>query len=45
MCTHEGSRLGFSVTELKDSLHNSVIKPGLAIKGTEARNSDERIKK
>ena len=45
MCTHEGSGLGFSVTELKDSLPNSVIKSGLAIKGTEARNSDEKIKR
>ena len=45
MCTHEGSGLASSVMELKDSLPNSIIKPGLAIKGTEARNSDERIKK
>ena len=45
MCTHEGSGLASSVMELKDSLPNSIVKPGLAIKGTEARNSDERIKK
>lgn len=45
MCTHEGSGMGSSERELKSVLKNSTIKKGLAIKGTEARSSEERIRK
>lgn len=43
MCTHEGSGMGRSESELKSTLSTSTIKPGLAIKGTNAHNSDKRI--
>ena len=43
MCTHEGSDMGRSESELKSTLSTSTIKPGLAIKGTNAHNSDKRI--
>lgn len=43
MCTHEGSKMGNSLVELKRLLPKSIIKEGLPIKGTEARNSDEEI--
>ena len=43
MCTHEGSGMGRSESELKLTLSTSTIKPGLAIKGTNAHNSDKRI--
>ena len=45
MCTHEGSGMGRSETELKKLLPNSTIKKCLAIKGTNSHNSDEIIKK
>ena len=45
MCTHEGSGLGNSETELRKVLRTSIVKHGLAIKGTNARTSDEMIKK
>ncbi len=45
MCTHEGSGLGNSEAELRKTLKTSIIKKGLAIKGTNARTSDETIKK
>lgn len=38
MCTHEGSGLGSSMKELINILPNSIIKEGLAIKGTNANN-------
>lgn len=43
MCTHEGSLMGYSERELKQTLKNSIIKKGLAIKGTNAHNSDNII--
>lgn len=45
MCTHEGSGMGSSESELKGTLKGAIIKKGLAIKGTLAHTSDERIKK
>lgn len=45
MCTHEGSGMGQSEGELKKTLPNAIIKNGLAIKGTNARNSDSIIEK
>jgi flavodoxin len=44
VCTHEGSGMGSSESELKRLLPNSTIKSGLAIKGTNARNSSLIIK-
>ena len=45
MCTHEGSGMGSSERELKKLLPNSIIKSGLAIKGTNAHKSDDLIKR
>ena len=44
MCTHEGSGLGHSIQDLEQMLPNSQIHKGLAIKGTDARESDGLIK-
>lgn len=43
MATHEGSGMGSSERELKNTLKGAVIKPGLAIKGTNAHISERRI--
>lgn len=43
MCTHEGSAMGNSERELKQTLKTAAIKPGLAIKGTNAHKSDQII--
>lgn len=45
MCTHEGSAMGNSESELRKTLPTAIIKKGLAIKGTMAHQSDEAIKK
>lgn len=45
MCTHEGNAMGESETGLRKALPNSIIKKGLAIKGTDARNSDAEIER
>ena len=45
MCTHEGSGMGSSVSELQNTLKNSIIKPGLAIRGINAHNSNSKIEK
>ncbi len=45
MCTHEGSGMGSSERELKQTLPNSFIKRGLAIKGTNAHMSDKEIER
>lgn len=45
MCTHEGSAMGRCEMELKATLKNATIKKGLAIKGTNARNSDHLIER
>ena len=42
-CTHEGSGMGRSVKDLKNALPNSVIKPGLPIKGTRVHHQDSDI--
>ena len=42
-CTHEGSELGRSVTDLKKLCSKSTILEGLAIRGSVAHNSDDRI--
>lgn len=43
MCTNEGSGMGRSVDELRSLSPNSIIKPGLSIRGSLARNSDDAI--
>lgn len=45
MCTHEGSGMGGSEAELKRTLKTATVKPGLAIKGTNARSSDSQIER
>ena len=45
MCTHEGSGMGSSERELKQMLPNSIIKLGLAIKGTNAHSSNNQIER
>ena len=42
-CTHEGSELGRSVEDLKKMCPKSHIFEGLAIRGSSAHNSDDRI--
>jgi flavodoxin len=42
-CTHEGSELGRSVADLKKMCPKSTIPEGLAIRGSAAHNSDDRI--
>lgn len=44
MCTHEGSGMGSSERELKNTT-KATVKPGLAIKGTAARQSEASIKR
>lgn len=43
ICTHEGSMMGGSVSELKKVCPNSTIGTGLAILGRKAHSSDETI--
>ena len=45
MCTHEGSQMGGSEAELRRTLKTATIKPGLAIKGTNAHRSDASIER
>ena len=45
MCTHEGNEMGESEEELRKTLPHSIVKQGLAIKGTNARNSDTQIER
>ena len=42
-CTHEGSELGRSVADMKKLCPKSTILEGLAIRGSAAHNSDDRI--
>ena len=42
-CTHEGSGMGSSVKDLKKALPQSLIKPGLPIKGTRVHRKDAAI--
>lgn len=42
-CTHEGSGLGHSVTDLKKMCPKSTILEGLAIRGSSAHNSGDKI--
>lgn len=44
-CTHEGSGMGRSVKDIEALCPNSLVHHGLAIKGSQVLNSDEKIKK
>ena len=43
-CTHEGSGLGNSEEDLKRYFPNAIIKKGLPIRGSDAKEADEKIK-
>ena len=45
LCTHEGSGMGKSEAELGKIAAGANVKNGLAIKGTDARTSDDKIRK
>ena len=42
-CTHEGSGLGRSVTDIKKICPKSTIREGLAIRGGEAKNAQDTV--
>ena len=42
-CTHEGSGMGTSEKDLKKLESSSIVKNGLPIRGTQARESEEKI--
>ena len=44
-CTHEGSRLGNSVSDIKMICKDAIVKEGLPIKGSNVNNSLEEVKK
>lgn len=43
-CTHEGSGLGNSINDLKKICSQSIIKKGLALKGSQVKQSDQKLK-
>lgn len=43
-CTHEGSALSSSVEDIKKIVPNAIVKEGLAIRGSEVKDSDSSIK-
>ncbi len=42
-CTHEGSRLGRSVTDIKELCPQSTILDGLAVRGRDVKNAQNEI--
>jgi flavodoxin len=42
-CTHEGSRLGRSVTDIKELCPQSTILEGLAVRGSDVRNAKDEV--
>jgi flavodoxin len=42
-CTHEGSGLGRSVTDIKDLLPQSTILDGLAVRGRDVKNAHNEV--
>lgn len=44
-CTHEGSGMGSSESDIKKLCPNSLVHKGLTIRGSKVFNSDETIKK
>lgn len=45
VCTHEGSGLGQSVEDIKKTCPEAIVKPGLAIHGTEVHEAKNIISK
>ena len=43
-CTHEGSRLGHSVEDIRKVCPDAEVRDGLAIRGSSVASSDKRIK-
>lgn len=43
-CTHEGSGMGKSESDIKKLCHNAVVKKGLAIHGANVKNAEKIIK-
>lgn len=43
VCTHEGSGLGNSVSDIKKLCPNAIVETGLALKGSQVENSDNQI--
>ena len=41
---HEGSGLGNSINDLKKICSQSIIKKGLALKGSQVNQSDQKLK-
>ena len=44
-CTHEGSGLGGSVNDVKKCAPNAAVEQGLAIRGSDAANSESAFKR
>ena len=44
-CTHEGSAMGSSVSDIKKLCPNSIVKKGLAIHGSRVSKSEKEIVK
>ena len=44
-CTHEGSGLGKSESNIKKLVGNAEVLKGLAINGSEVNNSEKQVKK
>jgi flavodoxin len=42
-CTHEGSRLGRSVTDIKELCPQSTILDGLAVRGRDVKNAQNEV--
>ncbi len=42
-CTHEGSGLGRSVSDIKKLCHKSTVREGIAIRGGDARNALDEV--
>lgn len=41
--THEGSGLGSMVSDVKKLCKGADVKPGLAVKGSQAKNSKQKV--
>lgn len=44
ICTHEGSAMGSSESDLRNYCKDAVVHKGLAVQGTTVRNSESKIK-
>ncbi len=43
LCTHEGSGLGHSVSDIKKACHDAIVKEGLAIVGGSVKSAENDI--